>query len=62
VLQASLLADPHVKAASDKRGKECHGVTRGDVSLECVHADDALSARVVEYVLAHKLPEPDRIP
>jgi hypothetical protein len=61
-LQAALLADAHVKSASDKRGRECHGVTHGDVSLDCVHADQALSAAVVDYVRAHKLPAPDRIP
>ena len=61
-LQAALLGDPHVKSASERRGKECHGVTRGDVSLECVKADQGLSAAVVDYVRAHKLPGPDRIP
>jgi len=61
-LQTLLLADPHVKGAHDKLAKECHGVTQGEVSLACVHADEALSAAVAEYVHAHKLPAPDRIP
>jgi hypothetical protein len=61
-MQSLLLANPRVKAAHQRRGKECQGVTHGDVSMECLRADQGLSAAVVEYVRANKLPAPDRIP
>ncbi len=61
-LQEALLADPKVKAAYAKRGKECQGVTRGDVSLACVKADAALSAAVADFVRSNELPEPSRVP
>jgi hypothetical protein len=61
--QSALLADPKVRAAHAKRGKECHGVTTGDVTLACEHADHALAEAVIGYVLAGgTLPAPGKIP
>jgi hypothetical protein len=61
--QAALLADAKVRAAHSKRGKECHGVTTGDVTLACEHADHALGEAVIDYVLSGgSLPPPAKIP
>jgi hypothetical protein len=43
----ALMSDPSVKAAYAKRSKECKGVTLGDVSLACEHADTAFSDAIV---------------
>jgi hypothetical protein len=60
--QSALLADPHVKAIFARRGKECKGVTQGDVSLACLRADEALSAAVVDFVRSSELPAPEHVP
>jgi hypothetical protein len=46
----ALLGDAGVKAAYSKRGKECKGVTLGDVSLACEKADTAFSDAIVGAV------------
>jgi hypothetical protein len=46
----TLLGDASVKAAYDKRGKECKGAMSGDVSVACEQADTALSNGVVDAV------------
>jgi hypothetical protein len=48
--RAALLNDAAVKAAYAKRSKECKGVTMGDVSLACVHADEAFGDSIVGAV------------
>lgn len=61
--QAALLANDKVRAARALRGKECHGVTTGDVTLACERADHALGEAVIQYVLAGiALPPPAKIP
>jgi len=61
--QAALLKDDKVIAARNKRGKECHGVTTGDVTLACERADHALGEAVVTYVrTGGALPPPSRFP
>ena len=45
-----LLADPNIKRAYDKRGKECKGAMSGEVPIACEHADTALSDGVVDAV------------
>jgi len=61
--QAAFLADDKVRAAHAKRGKECHGVTTGDVSLACERADHALAEAVIDYVSSGgALPPPAKIP
>jgi hypothetical protein len=61
--QAAFLADDKVRAAHAKRGKECHGVTTGDVTLACEQADHALGEAVINYVLAGGvLPPPAKVP
>lgn len=61
--QTALLHDAKVLAAHSRRGKECHGVTTGDVSLACVRADQALGDAIVEYVRGGgALPPPGKIP
>jgi hypothetical protein len=62
-LQAHLLKDDKLRAAHSKRGKECHGVTTGDVSLACEKADKALGEAVIDYVSAgNPLPPPSKVP
>lgn len=46
----ALLGDAGVKAAYDKRGKECKGVTMGDVSLACEEFDKAFSDSITVAV------------
>jgi hypothetical protein len=48
--QSALLGDASVKAAYDKRRKECKGVTVGEVSLGCEQADTAFSDGIVAAV------------
>jgi hypothetical protein len=61
--QAALLKDDKIRAAHSKRGKECHGVTTGDVTLACEKADHALGDAVIDYVRAGgALPPPSRLP
>jgi hypothetical protein len=58
-----LLDDASVKAAYDKRGKECKGAVSGDVTLTCQRADEALSAAVVAAVRGGAtVPTPEHIP
>jgi hypothetical protein len=55
-----LLDDPSVKAAQDKRSRECKGVTMGAVSLACEQADTAFSDAIVSAVRSGlTLPTPD---
>jgi hypothetical protein len=61
--QAALLADGKVRAAHSKRGKECHGVTTGEVTLACERADHALGEAVIDLVNSGAtLPPPSKIP
>ena len=61
--QTALIKDDRVRAAHAKRGKECHGVTTGDVTLACERADHALGEAVIDYVNAGgALPPPAKIP
>jgi len=46
----SLLGDATLKAAYDKRGKECKGAMSGEVPIACEQADTALSNGVVDAV------------
>jgi hypothetical protein len=50
--QGVLLDNAAVKAAFDKRRKECKGVTMGDVSLACEQADTAFSDGIVTAIRA----------
>jgi hypothetical protein len=62
-MQSALLANDKVRAARSLRGKECHGVTTGDVSLACERADHALGEAVIDYVMSGgTLPPPGKIP
>jgi hypothetical protein len=62
-LQAVLLGDAKVHAAYVSRGKECHGVTTGEVSIACERADHALGEAVIAYVTSGSaLPEPSKLP
>jgi hypothetical protein len=55
-----LLDNASVKAAYDRRRKECKGVTVGDVSLACEQADTALSDGIVAAVKSGlSLPAPE---
>jgi hypothetical protein len=56
----ALMNDGGVKSAYAKRGKECKGVTMGDVSMACVQADTAFSDAIVAAVKAgFALPPPE---
>ena len=58
-----LLDNDQVKAAYEKRGKECKGAVSGDVTLSCQKADEALSAAVVAAVRGGaSVPTPEHIP
>jgi hypothetical protein len=58
-----LLDNEQVKAAYEKRGKECKGAVSGDVTLSCQKADEALTASVVAAIRAGaNVPTPERIP
>lgn len=62
-VQEALLMEGPVRAAVDKRRKECGGVSNDDVGAGCLRADAALSSAVVEHVRQGKaLPPPERIP
>lgn len=55
-----LLENASVKAAYDKLGKECHGVTVGAVSMACEQADTAFSDGIVTAIKSGLvLPTPD---
>lgn len=59
----ALLDNPTVKAAYDKRGRECKGAASGEVTLACERADEALAASVVFAVRSGAVvPTPERIP
>lgn len=59
----ALLASPRVLAAFQKRGKECKGVTSGEVSKACEVADGALTAAVIDEVRKGiALPTPSKLP
>jgi hypothetical protein len=59
----ALLDNAQVKAAYDKRGKECKGAVSGDVTSACEKADADLSAAVVSAVRSGVVvPTPPRIP
>jgi hypothetical protein len=58
--QSALLDNTSVKAAYDRRRKECKGVTVGEVSLACEQADTALSDGIVVAVKSGvSLPAPE---
>jgi hypothetical protein len=58
--KAVLLDNASVKAAYDRRRRECKGVTVGDVSLACEQADTALSDGIVAAVKSGvSLPAPE---
>jgi len=58
-----LLASPKVLTAFQKRGRECKGVTRGDVSKACEVADAALTTALVGEVRGGvDLPTPTKVP
>jgi hypothetical protein len=59
-IRALLLENASVKAAFDKRGKECKGVTVGDVSMACEQADTAFSDGIVTAIKSGlALPPPE---
>jgi hypothetical protein len=59
----ALLTSPKVLAAFQRRAKECQGVSSGDISRACEHADQALSAAVVAEVRGGlAIPTPDYRP
>jgi hypothetical protein len=58
-----LLDNEQVKAAYEKRGKECKGAVSGEVTLSCQKADEALTASVVTAIRGGaNVPTPERIP
>jgi hypothetical protein len=58
--KSALLDNASVKAAYDRRRKECKGVTVGDVSLACEQGDTALSDAIVAAVKSGiSLPVPE---
>ena len=58
-----LLDNDQVKAAYEKRGKECKGAVSGEVTLACQKADEALTASVVAAIRSGaNVPTPERIP
>ena len=62
-MSSAMLKDGAVLAAYKKRGKECRGVTTGDVSLACEQADRGLGDAVVTFVRSGgSLPPPNKIP
>jgi len=59
----SLLKSARVLSAFQKRGRECKGVTRGEVSKACEAADGALTAAVVDELRSGMvLPTPSKLP
>jgi hypothetical protein len=59
----ALLNDTQVKAAYDRRGRECKGAVSGEVTASCEKADSALSAAVIASVRGGvSLPTPDHVP
>jgi hypothetical protein len=59
----ALLETASVKAAYDKRGRECKGAVSGDVTLGCEKADQELSSAVVSAVRnGASIPTPQHIP
>ena len=62
-MSSAMLKDGAVLAAYKKRGKECRGVTTGDVTLACEQADRGLGDAVVAFVRGGgTLPPPNKIP
>jgi hypothetical protein len=57
--RTALLASAEVKAAYDKRRKECKGVTVGEVSLACERADTAFSDGIVSAVRSGSVQPPE---
>jgi hypothetical protein len=59
----ALMKSAKVSSAVERRGKECKGATRGDVSKACEQADSALSSAVVAEIRSGvAIPEPERRP
>lgn len=59
----ALLGDAAVKAAYDKRSKECKGAISGDVTLTCQRADEGLSAAVAVAIRnGLSVPTPQKLP
>jgi hypothetical protein len=59
----ALLKSAKVLAAYQRRGKECKGVTSGEVTHACEQADGALSAAVVAEIRGGaSIPTPERVP
>lgn len=62
-VQAALREDQTINTAVQARRKECKGAVSGDVSLNCVKADDKLTAVIVSYLRkGGKLPVPNKLP
>ncbi len=62
-LRDAMKEDPELREAYRARRKECKGATMGEVSLQCVKADDGLSRAVEEYVRrGGDLPRPSKLP
>lgn len=61
--KAALLDNGKIRAAFQRRGKECKGATSGEVTRSCEAADAALSAAVVTEIRGGtSIPTPDRRP
>lgn len=61
--KAALLENGKIRAAFQKRGKECKGATSGEVTRSCEAADAALSSAVVTEIRGGaSIPNPDRRP
>jgi hypothetical protein len=59
----ALLDNANVKAAYDKRGRECKGASSGEVTTSCEVADKGLSAAVVYAVrTGTSVPTPEHVP
>jgi hypothetical protein len=59
----ALLDNATVKAAYDRRGRECKGAVSGEVTSACEKSDQDLSAAVIAAVrTGATIPTPDRIP
>jgi hypothetical protein len=62
-VQAALREDKTINTAVQARRKECKGAVSGDVSLNCVKADDKLTQVVVDYLRkGGKMPVPSKLP
>jgi hypothetical protein len=62
-VQEALRKDATINEAYQARRKECKGATSGDVSLQCVKADQKLSDAIVRSLRGGtELPEPTKLP